>query len=273
MYTVDEYINQLKSDRSDLVDNLETKGITDLTGDETFTELVPKVLDIQNATIQSKEVTITENGTINVEPEAPYTALSNVNITTNVTPDYSKQWATTLSSGSTGNPGIYLSIKDIPVTFTPAGTSLAQAFTVCNKLVVSPKIINTSNVTRVDGMFRECTSLKTIQLFDTSNVTVFEQFCYGCANLEDFPQFNLSKATSLSSFMNGTTNTRVTKLTNASLNNLLGSLAGAISFGGTKTLTYIFGNQNMSQYYPASTIQALPNYQAFTAAGWTIGWS
>lgn len=33
--------------RSDLFDNLETKGITGLTGDETLTELVPEVLNIQ----------------------------------------------------------------------------------------------------------------------------------------------------------------------------------------------------------------------------------
>ena len=46
MPTINEYVDQLKSDRVDLVDNLETQGITGLTGDETFTQLVPRVLDI-----------------------------------------------------------------------------------------------------------------------------------------------------------------------------------------------------------------------------------
>ena len=46
MPTINEYIDQLKEDRSDLVDNLETQGITGLTGDETFTQLVPQVLNI-----------------------------------------------------------------------------------------------------------------------------------------------------------------------------------------------------------------------------------
>lgn len=45
--TTADYLNQLEQDRQDLVDNLETKGITGLTGDETFTELVPEVLNIQ----------------------------------------------------------------------------------------------------------------------------------------------------------------------------------------------------------------------------------
>lgn len=44
--TTSDYLEQLVQDRDDLVDNLTTKGITGLTGDETFTELVPEVLNI-----------------------------------------------------------------------------------------------------------------------------------------------------------------------------------------------------------------------------------
>lgn len=46
MPTISEQLTQLISDRNDLVDNLTTKGISGLTGDETFTELVPEVLNI-----------------------------------------------------------------------------------------------------------------------------------------------------------------------------------------------------------------------------------
>lgn len=46
MPTIAQQLSQLEQDREDLVDNLETKGITGLTGDETFTELVPEVLNI-----------------------------------------------------------------------------------------------------------------------------------------------------------------------------------------------------------------------------------
>ena len=45
-YTTADYLTQLEEDRQDLVDNLETKGITGLSGNETFTELVPEVLNI-----------------------------------------------------------------------------------------------------------------------------------------------------------------------------------------------------------------------------------
>ena len=44
--TTSDYLEQLIQDRDNLVDNLTTMGIEDLTGDETFTELVPKVLHI-----------------------------------------------------------------------------------------------------------------------------------------------------------------------------------------------------------------------------------
>ena len=43
---ISDYLNSLIDDRDTLVANLTTKGITGLTGDETFTELVPEVLNI-----------------------------------------------------------------------------------------------------------------------------------------------------------------------------------------------------------------------------------
>lgn len=51
MATTSDYLTQLQQDREALVDNLETQGISDLIGDETFTELVPRVLDIQASNV------------------------------------------------------------------------------------------------------------------------------------------------------------------------------------------------------------------------------
>ena len=47
MPTIADYLNQLETDRQTLVTNLTTKGITGLVGNETFTELVPRVLEIE----------------------------------------------------------------------------------------------------------------------------------------------------------------------------------------------------------------------------------
>lgn len=57
--TTSDYLEQLVQDRDDLVDNLTTKGITGLTGDETFTELVPEVLNIPSGgggAVEEKDV-------------------------------------------------------------------------------------------------------------------------------------------------------------------------------------------------------------------------
>jgi len=46
---INTYLDQLDQDKDDLVTNLTEKGITGLTGDETFTELVPEVLNIPSS--------------------------------------------------------------------------------------------------------------------------------------------------------------------------------------------------------------------------------
>lgn len=47
MATTQEYLSQLQADKQTLVNNLVTKGVN-ATNDETFTSLVPKVLDIES---------------------------------------------------------------------------------------------------------------------------------------------------------------------------------------------------------------------------------
>ena len=61
-----------------------------------------------------------------------------------------------------------------------------------------------------------------------------------------------------------------THITNTdTLNKLLLRLVNADAYTGTKTLAHLgFDSTN----YPAATIQALSNYAAFTAAGWSIGY-
>lgn len=58
--TTSDYLEQLQQDKSDLVDNLTTKGITGLTGDETFTELVPEVLNIPAGSIEITDYVVAD---------------------------------------------------------------------------------------------------------------------------------------------------------------------------------------------------------------------
>ncbi len=63
--------------------------------------------------------------------------------------------------------------------------------------------LNTKNVTNMNGLFAECSSLKEIDLstFDTSNVQSMDSMFYKCVNLTnlDVSKFNTSKVTNMNS--------------------------------------------------------------------------
>ena len=148
-------------------------------------------------------------------------------------------------------------------------TSTSSMFAFCHSLIYVCDF-DTSSCTNMMSMFRDCFLLETIPEFDTSNVDKFTYMCLACKALKNFPELDASSATNADAFTNmfgGCTN-----LTNDSINNILGMLASATSYTGTKTFKILFNNNNYSQYYPANTIQSLANYSAFTSAGWTIGW-
>ena len=58
MATISELLSQLQSDKNTLVTNLITKGVT-ADNSETFTSLVPKVLDITSGGIDTSDATAT----------------------------------------------------------------------------------------------------------------------------------------------------------------------------------------------------------------------
>lgn len=130
--------------------------------------------------------------------------------------------------------------KISPTLDTSQMTDFRYFFSGCSSLVEIPAI-NTSNAKNASYMFTDCTNLTTIPVLDFSNVRNIENAYRGCPNFTD-----------------------------ETLDNILVSLAM------TKiTLTYY---KNLSEQgfnstnYPASRIQALPHYQDFINAGWTIGY-
>ena len=127
---------------------------------------------------------------------------------------------------------------------------------------------NTSKVTNMQNMFGSCKKLKTVKIgtaFDTSSVTTMDSMFNNCLVLENIPAFNASKVTNFGGmFSNVGPN-----LTDESLDNILLTCISAVSYTGTKTLNKL---SFPSGWYPASRIQALPHYQDFINAGWTIGY-
>ena len=65
---------------------------------------------------------------------------------------------------------------------------------------------NTSGVTNMSYMFRDCASLTTAPLFDTSSVTNMSRMFVNCTSLTTAPLFDTSSVTNMSQMFEGCTN-------------------------------------------------------------------
>lgn len=156
MASIAEQLTQLTQDRDDLVDNLTTKGISGLTGDETFTELVPEVLNISGG------------GT-----------------------DLSEYFATTIQINGNYPRGSTL-ITKIPGPLTlqqnPGAPSLTidcqNLFAGFKNLVEAPEI-DTSKCSAFNNMFVDCTNLEYVPIYDVSMVNNMSYMFSGCTHLTD----------------------------------------------------------------------------------------
>lgn len=84
MATTQDYINQLKEDKKNLVSMLNGMGV-EASDNETFTSLTPKVGKIvTDPILQDKSIKITKNGTTSITADEGYNGLNNVTVTTDV---------------------------------------------------------------------------------------------------------------------------------------------------------------------------------------------
>ena len=87
--------------------------------------------------------------------------------------------------------------KYCPFFDTNNVTDMNEMFRECTSLISIPKI-DTSKVTKMTSMFYKCSSLTTIPHFDTSNVTNMNYMFYNCMSLTTIPLLNTSKVTKMS---------------------------------------------------------------------------
>lgn len=159
---------------------------------DSFASYAEKIANINDIDIelQSKSLTVTENGTQTITPDTGYDGLSSVEVTTNIQLDGTViEYGKTIT-GSLGNRIVI--IKNIDLTNV---TSMNSLFALSN-LEEIKNITNTSSVTNMSSTFRG-SKITTIQLFDTSSVTNMNECFYGCSKLTSIPLFNTSNVANM----------------------------------------------------------------------------
>ena len=152
----------------------------------------------------------------------------------------------------------------MPLVATSLVTNMENMFNNCYSLISIP-LLDTSSVTNMGFMCSNCKSLKSFPLLDTSSVTNMQYMFQACDGLHTIPLLDTSSVTNMQGMFN-----TCQRLTDNSLDNILQMCINATSYIGTKTLSYL----GIRSYYgyPVSRIQALPHYQDFLDAEWTIGY-
>lgn len=246
--TTQDYLDQLQQDKEDLVDNLEAMGITDLTGNETFTQLVPKVLDIEG-TLNWENLGLTT-------PTAYQDCINTYTALYEGCKDIQNNWIPNedLSNKFYNN----LDLIYMPYVDTSLATNMSRMFLLCNNLE-QIALLDTSNATNLT-YFVAYTKLKTIPTFDTSSATTLNSFADGCTSLTTFPLLDTSSVLSMDNMIYNCNSIDIT-----GLDNILQMCINATNYTSTKKFKSVASATN----YSSSLISSLPHYQAFLAAGWT----
>lgn len=186
MPTISEQLTQLISDRDDLVDNLTTKGITGLTGDETFTKLVPEVLNIP-----SGGTSVPDWSEIGYN-EAPQSVLNDFNYSKNIYDNWDSSITNLYNKFFQDDE-----LKYFPLVDTSNVTNMSRLFYYCTELTEVP-LLDTSNVTDMSNMFNNCRHIKYISALDTVNVTNMANMFQDCIKITSIPRLNAGNATRVS---------------------------------------------------------------------------
>lgn len=228
---IDDYLTQLEEDKNVLTDNLTTMGITGLTGDETFTELAPKVLEILDPyfgnNITNKSQIFKAVPDIVIDPNVSSLSGFMQSWNNTLTPrliyngnaiDISSFWRNCTTLTSVDLSGINkTNMKNFSYLFNNcyalttiiwgdevvAPTDMTSMFYEChyiNKDMLATLLakIDFSNMTTLTNTFRAMTHLTEMPYIDTSNITSMDNTFYSNIAMTKIPQLNTSNVTSMS---------------------------------------------------------------------------
>lgn len=153
-------------------------------------------------------------------------------------------------------------LTHIPVELDMSSTSNMYAtFKGCINLIDISNL-NTPSAFNMSSTFYDCTSLVGLDNLITDEVNYIASLCYNCTSLRYVPILNSSKYQEMSNMFKNCPD-----LLDESLDNILVICTNATSYTRTKTLAYIGLSAEQ-----ATKCTTLPNYSAFTRAGWTTGY-
>ena len=200
-YSTSDYLTQLEQDREDLVDNLETKGITGLTGDETFTELVPEVLNISGGGGASDYFNLTVSGWSSASVSkcmyrVPKFTISGISRLDGFFSNLQSITSIDLTGFDTQQTeymnDMFFNCSNLTTldvsTFDVSGVyEMANMFCNCSSLTsLDLSNWNTSNCSNVISMFEGCSDLQTLTLSNNFTGTTITDTSYmfsGCSSL------------------------------------------------------------------------------------------
>lgn len=165
--------------------------------------------------------------------------------------DLTEYFNPALTSGSSTSPGICSSIKKISNNVVISGTSASYLFAWCKNLTEIP-ILDTNNVTNMEGMFYNCTNLIIIPLLNTSKVTSMSSMFYNCISLIEIPQFDTSNVTYFFNIFSGCDKLTTIPLLNFkkanTISQMLLNAKNIINLGGFQELGYSYETYQPENY-------------------------
>ena len=203
MGTTAEKLAYLKQTKQQLKTAINNKGGS-LTDDSTFRDYVDAVDDIiaEHHTDYDGPYTVTENGTL---PTAGKAMTDDLVVNVSSSGDHlSNAWEAYKKKNKTNwnyafaqypnNTTVFSFIENLDfLDFSGAEnvTNMNSMFSDCTSLTSVPAF-NTSKVTNMNSMFNNCTSLTSVPAFNTSNVTNMTAMFDNCTSLTSVPAFDTS---------------------------------------------------------------------------------
>ena len=178
--TTEQYLNQLKTDKQNLVNNLVEKGVS-ATNEETFTTLVPKVLDISGGGTPTNMKVIFDNSSESIYPETAIFEKGR----TNMIPGYYFQ--------ASQNQGSFQASFSKYITNITLSSDIQTLGVFCFSNMTSLTNINLDYVTEIEeGAFSGCNALLLDRLPD--NIILSRNSFQNCKKitLTELPSVNTS---------------------------------------------------------------------------------